>query len=107
MATTITMYQGDTLPAYTRTCLDQNGNVINLTGATIAIKFMPSQGGAVITGAGTPTITNAVAGQISYAWAAADTATIGTYSLWVIVTMAGGAKEHSVGPDTLSIVSAP
>lgn len=106
---TITMYQNDTLPAYTRTCLDQNGAVINLTGATIVLKFIALSGslsGTVTNGAGSVTVTNATAGQISYAWVAADTATVGTYQLWVYITV-GATKEHSVGPDTLNIVSAP
>jgi len=107
---TITMYQGDTLPAYTRQCLDQNGAIINLTGATIVLKFIATssaQTGTTTTGAGVVTITNAAQGQISYAWAAADTASVGTYALWVVVTMSGGAKEHSIGPDTLQVVAAP
>ena len=37
-AQTITMYQGDTLPALPRQLTDQNGNIINLTGCTVVHK---------------------------------------------------------------------
>src|SRR5215472_13120630 len=103
---TITMYQGDTLPALTKQLLDPNGNIINLTGTTIVLKTV-SAGQVTATLAGTVTITNATNGNISYAWNAADTATPGQYNLWYVVTTGGGAKEHSVGPDTLVINSAP
>jgi BppU N-terminal domain len=103
---TITMYQNDTLPALTRQLLDQNGNIINLTGATIVLRAV-SGGQTTTTLAGSVTVTNAAGGNISYAWNATDTATPGSYQLWYIVTMSGGAKEHSVGPDTLIITTAP
>ena len=103
---TITMYQGDTLPALTKQLLDQNGNIVNLTGCTVALKTV-SGGQTTTTLAGSVTITNATNGNISYAWNAADTATPGSYQLWYVVTTGGGAKEHSVGPDTLIITTAP
>ena len=105
-AQTITMYQGDTLPALTRQLTDQNGNIINLTGCTVVLKTQQG-GGTPTTLAGSVTITNAANGNISYAWNAADTATPGTYSLWYVVTTGGGAKEHVAGPDTLIIQGAP
>lgn len=102
---TITMYQGDTLPALTKQLLDPNGNIINLTGATVVLKTVA--GSITTTLAGTVMITNAANGTISYAWAAADTTTPGSYQLWYVVTASGGGKEHSVGPDTLVIAGAP
>ena len=102
---TIIMYQGDTLPALTKQLLDENGNIINLTGSTVALKTFAN--GVSTTLAGTVTVTNAGSGNISYAWNATDTATPGSSQLWYVITTAGGAKEHSVGPDTLVITSAP
>ena len=94
-------YTGQTLPALAITLLDDDNAPVNLTGATLAL-LIESESTTGSTnepvGAGTWTITNATAGQATYAWAAADVATAGQYQLRVVVTLPNGTVKTDAVP---------
>lgn len=80
--------QGVTTPAYTATIYDANGNILNLTGASVNFQMTNEYAGNVVNAPAT--ITNAALGQVSYSWASADTATPGLFSTEWKVTLSGG-----------------
>lgn len=85
-------YCGDTSRGLSVTFTDHEGNPDNLTGATnFVLKLRNvSNPAQVITGAGAWTITNATAGQATYAFASGDVAQPGLYQLSVSATLADG-----------------
>jgi len=76
------MYVGQTgLPAVF-IVVDDTDTPINLTGATLFVLTISDPVRQVRrSGAGTFTLTNPTAGQVTYAWNAADTAIVGQYTL--------------------------
>lgn len=107
---TITWPQGNTAAVQTFTC--QNGTGINaaaqpLTGYSAVILSVAHQSqysqDDFAPLAGTVTVTNAAAGQFTYAFAAADVATPGTYSLVITVTYVSGKQWVSL-PLTFVVV---
>lgn len=83
--------QGDTVPILTSTILDQNGNVINLTGASVSFTMRTLTSSTPLTLAGSATVTNATTGAVQYAWNTNDTQTAGLYMGEWHVTESGGA----------------
>lgn len=81
--------QNDRLPVLNATLVDGNGNPVNLTGTAVTLNMRDSANNVKIAGAAC-TITNAVGGQVSYAWAPGDVNTAGTYSAEFEVAFAGG-----------------
>jgi hypothetical protein len=61
------------------TALDDSGNAINLTGATITARIY--QNGTAAPGAGTVVVVNATAGTFTYQFASGDLPAAGTYEL--------------------------
>lgn len=85
--------KGDDEPALERILEDINGDVVNLSGASV--QFLMKRAGAT-----TPKVDAAAeigdpatAGIVSYAWAAGDTDTEGEYDAEFQVTFAGGAVQ--------------
>lgn len=73
--------------------IDTGNNPINLTGVlatNINLVLRDFRTGMKKAGTGTFTIISAVAGQISYAWTALDTATTGNYRISFQVTFPSG-----------------
>lgn len=88
--------QGNTLPAITATLVDQNNNVVNLTGATVYFHMTNGLYGNVINSQAT--IVNPTAGQVSYTWKTGDTNDCGTFSCeWYVVTSSGGQESFPQG----------
>jgi hypothetical protein len=83
-------YSGATLPQWQVTLVDDAGDPLNLTGATLSLLIYNTETGVETTGAGTWNITNASAGQATYAWSATDSAVPGKYALRIKATYAGG-----------------
>jgi hypothetical protein len=81
---------GATLPVMALTLTDDTGAAINLTGATLSLIIHNTQTQEDVAGAGTWAITNAAAGQATYTWASGDTATAGSFLLYVKATYSGG-----------------
>ena len=82
---------GQTRPTWAFTWLDDSKNAINLTGATVVLRFCPaatlSEG---YTPTGVVTITNAAAGQFTYAPAVGDFAAAGNYDVQAKATFGDG-----------------
>jgi hypothetical protein len=81
---------GQLLPTWVISLVDDNGNAVNLTGATSAsLTFIC--GGNITSGAGTAAVASpGTLGQVTYSPAAADVVTPGTYKVFVNVTFPSG-----------------
>lgn len=95
--------QGDTTPALATTILGSNGSALNLTSATVSFTMRTLTSNTPVTLAGTASITNATAGQVQFAWAAADTQTPGLYMGEWHVTLSGGGTYTFPNDGYLSI----
>jgi hypothetical protein len=71
--------QNDTLPPLQATLYKGDGTVQDLTGGTVRLSMWSAAGGLVISEALCTVVGAAVNGVAQYAWAAADTATAGTF----------------------------
>lgn len=78
MAVDLTIRQNDTSPAFTAQVTDQNGNPLNLTGATVTFVMRALSSSTVTTNAAM-SITNPTAGEVLYNWSTSDTLTAGLY----------------------------
>jgi len=92
---TICLKRGDTLPQLLIEVQDGAGNAVDLSalaGATLVVRLVDVNGNAV-PGAGTLT-TSTLNGTpiLNYAWASADTATVGTYGVEIVGTLASGQQ---------------
>lgn len=95
--------QGDRLPVLTAGLKNGDGTAINLTGAAVVLR-MAAEDGTVKINSAACTIVDAPTGQVSYAWGATDTDTVGDYRSEFLVTV--GGLTFSVpndGYDTISI----
>lgn len=100
-------YVGFTSPPYNVTLIDDNGNPINLTGvAGTAFTWTLQNITENITfrGSGTWTVTNAAAGQASYALTSADVATAGNCLVYVTVQLPSESSPREFDPDPLQIL---
>lgn len=70
--------QNDTKPDVKAIILDDDDEVISLSGATA--KFFMKNSGGTLKVDGTATITDAAAGAVKYEWATGDLDTVGTYT---------------------------
>jgi len=84
--------QNDTSPAILATLKDGAGTLIELSGSTVRF-HMRRIGAATNTVDAAATIHNVDAGQVSYAWSAADTATTGIFQAEFEVTNTDGSIE--------------
>lgn len=85
----LTVKTGDTHPPITATLTDSAG-AVDLTTAD-SVRFVMKSGATVVEGA--CTVTNAVAGEVEYDWAAGDTDVAGTYEVEFEVTWNVGEIE--------------
>jgi hypothetical protein len=81
---------GQLLPTWVISLVDDNGNPVNLTGATsAALSFL--QGNSASVGAGVAAVASPpTLGQVTYAPATADVVSPGTYKVFVNVTFPSG-----------------
>jgi hypothetical protein len=87
------------------TWLDDLNVALNLTTATLAVRFNGVSGSASFAGAGTFNITNAAAGLFTYTFAASDVAVAGTWRLQFIATYSDTTKQFS-DPIDLEVLAA-
>lgn len=84
--------QNDTSPFLLATLKDGNGNLIDLTAATVRF-HMRAVGASSATVDGSAAIVNEDQGAVKYTWQSGDTATAGIYEAEFEVTYSGGAIE--------------
>jgi hypothetical protein len=84
------MQQGATLPALQYAAQDDNGNPINITGATLTLYFYDPETNQYVQGNGAWMITNGAGGLATYAWDVTDTANSFTGMLVIHIMMSGG-----------------
>lgn len=90
--------QNDTASAITSTLTDEDGNPVDLAGATVKFRMIPVGGGTAKVDAAAVNDQNGDGsdgskGDVSYAWLAADTDTAGLFLGSWVVTFAGGAVQ--------------
>ena len=86
-----TLKRYDTGPAITATILDANGNVVNLTGASVNFVMRPMTAVAPTTNLAA-TIVTPSAGTVTYQPTATDTGIAGIYQAEFHITSSGGVK---------------
>lgn len=84
--------QGDTEPSYADQLAYSNGEVVNLTGATVRFTIRAFTSSRPVALTGTVTITKATAGEVSYTFSQADTALAGAFMASWLVVFADGAR---------------
>ena len=102
--------QNDTGPALTDTLYDANGNVVDLSGATVHFTMTDRFGVVVINAAAATIVAPTTGGVVSYAWQSADLAVAGTFRAKWVVTFSGGGVEsfpNADGSSTLLVVITP
>lgn len=90
--------QNDTASAITVTLTDEDGNPVDIAGATVTFRMTPVGGGTAKVDAAAVNDQNGDGsdgskGDVSYAWLAADTDTAGLFLGSWVVTFAGGAVQ--------------
>lgn len=95
--------QNDTLPAIQYTFLDEDGDAINLTGATVKIYMQNATDGTTKIDGGSCTVTDAANGVVTYSWADADVDESGLF--WAeFVADFSGEERSSPDPGWLAVV---
>lgn len=97
--------QNDTGPSLLVTLKDGDGNVINLTGATVRFHMVDLSGNTKVDSA--MVVVTAPSGLVRYNWLAADTNTPGTYYAEFEVTYSDLSIETFPNTDNVAIVITP
>ena len=93
---TFELKEGDTSPFLDATIQDEDGNAIDLTGASVQIRFKIADGHSNPTTAGA-SIRDASTGKVRYEWQSGDTDAPGVYLAEWVVTTAGGETFTAPG----------
>ena len=86
------LFVGDTHRPISVTWLDDLMAPVNLTGATLTVRFGGVATSATFTGTGTFSVLSAVAGTFTYTLSSADVAAPGTWRLQFVATFGDGSK---------------
>jgi len=106
MSDGITIYQGNLSPAISDVLTNEDGSVVNLTGASLTFKMRRVDTGAIIA-SHAATIVDATAGKWSYQWQAGDTAIPGEFKAWLTVTPSGGSAQDTPEFDVAILAHSP
>lgn len=79
---------GDTGPYYYAQIVDQNGDAVDITGATVTFSMRSMTGTAKVSGSAME-ISTASSGEIEYRWDAADTDWAATFAVQIQMTLGG------------------
>jgi hypothetical protein len=77
------------------TFLDDSNTALNLTTATLSVRFGGVGTSQSFTGAGTFNITNAASGSFTYTFASTDVANPGSWQLQFVATYGDSTKQFS------------
>jgi len=94
--------QGLTRPKIEATLKDGDGNIINLTGYTVAFYMKAWDDGAMKISGSAGTVVSAVNGQVEYEFTAVNTNEPGDYWAWFIAT-SGGDGFASPNPELVNV----
>lgn len=97
-----TITQNDTYPPIRGVVKDENGAVVDLTGATVKFIMQPTDDQTDTVNAAA-TVEDAVNGIVSYSWQAGDTGVPGMYYAEFEVTHGGGGVETFPRENPLTI----
>lgn len=100
MPNTITIKQNDLEPAPRATLRNSDSTPINLTGAISVTSVIRPIGGGT-TRRRACTLVDAANGVVSFAWQAADTATVGSYSQEWEISWPGSPLRPQTVPNSL------
>lgn len=89
------LYVGETHRPLSVTWLDDSNVALDLTGATLSVRFAGQGGSLSFAGTGTFNVTSASTGQFTYTLAGTDVATPGTWQLQFTATYVDSTKEMS------------
>ena len=91
---TLSMFKGNRLPVLQDTItLAATGAAVDLTGSTVLFSMRPNNSAQLKVSGATATIVTAASGTVSYAWAANDTDTVGSYRVWWQVNSNGKSQD--------------
>lgn len=102
--------QGQLLPIWQATVTDDSGAAVPLTGISsnaFSLTIFDTVSQTARSGAGSFSVTNATAGQLTYTWAAADVAQLGTFTLTIGWTVSGQPEYSDPTPWVVKAVGAP
>jgi len=94
--------QNDTKPDILATILDDDGDVINLTDATVAFHMNTSVGVSKVESAGKLVV--ASEGTVKYEWAVGDLDTVGTYTAEFQITFSDASVLTAPNSGYMTIV---
>lgn len=89
------LYVGETHKPLSVTWLDDSNTALNLTGATLSVRFSGVGTSTSFAGGGSFSITSSVGGQFTYTFVSADVAAPGTWQLQFLATYGDGSKQYS------------
>lgn len=99
------LFVGETHKPLSVTWLDDLNTALNLSTATLSVRFGGVGSSASFTGTGTFNVTNAASGLFTYTFSAADVAAAGTWQLQFLATYSDTTKQFS-DPVPLEILAA-
>ncbi len=88
----VTMWKGNRLPTLDYTFTVSTG-AFDLTGSTVTFSMRTANSGRMKVAAAAATIVDAIAGGVSYPWAAVDVDTVGEYDAWLTYNYAGKTQD--------------